>query len=63
MHLTDAFIQSDLQCIQATHFLNQYVCSPGIEPTTFCTVNAMLYHWGTGTPIFYNLTQNILKYV
>ncbi len=25
MHLADAFIQSDLQCIQAIHFFNQYV--------------------------------------
>ncbi len=32
-NLADAFIQSDLQCIQAIL---------GIEPTTFCTVNAML---------------------
>ncbi len=44
MHLADAFIQSDLQCIQAIHFFNQYVCSLGIEPTTFCAANAMLYH-------------------
>ncbi len=29
----------------------QYVCSLGIEPTTFCAANAMLYHWATGTPI------------
>ncbi len=34
MHLADAFIQSDLQCIQAIHFY-QYVCSLGIEPTNF----------------------------
>ncbi len=26
----------------------QYVCSLGIEPTTFYTANAMLYHWATG---------------
>ncbi len=31
----DAFIQSDLQCIQVLHFFCQYVCSLGIEPTTF----------------------------
>ncbi len=43
MHLADAFIQSDLYCIQALHFC-QYVCSLGIEPTTFCAANAMLYH-------------------
>ncbi len=35
MHLADAFIQSDLQCIQAIHFFCQYMCSLGIEPTTF----------------------------
>ncbi len=46
--LADAFIQSDLQCIQALHIC-QYVCSLGIEPTTFCAANAMLYHWATGT--------------
>ncbi len=53
MHLADAFIQSDLQCIQSIHlfvFFYQYVCSLGIEPTTFCASNAMLYHWATGTP-------------
>ncbi len=45
--LADAFIQSDLQCIQAIHyylFFYQYVCSLGIEPKTFCAANAMLYH-------------------
>ncbi len=26
-----------------------YLCSLGIEPTTFCAANAMLYHWSTGT--------------
>ncbi len=46
MHVADAFIQSDLQ---AKHIFYQYVCSPGIEPTTFCAANAMLYHWATGT--------------
>ncbi len=45
-----AFIQSNLQCIQAIHFIfNQYVCSLGIDPTTFCAANAMLYHRTTGT--------------
>ncbi len=49
MHLADAFIQSDLQCIQAIYFFYQYACSLGIEPTTFCAANTMLYHWATGT--------------
>ncbi len=35
MHLADAFIQSDLQCIQVIHLYCQYVCFLGIEPTTF----------------------------
>ncbi len=49
MHLADTFIQSDLQCIQVIHLFYQYVCSLGIEPTTFCAANTMLYHWATGT--------------
>ncbi len=48
MHLADASIQSDLQYIQAIHLYCQYVCSLGIEPTTFAAANAMLYHWATG---------------
>ncbi len=35
MHLADAFIQSDLRYIQVIIFVYQYVCSLGIEPTTF----------------------------
>ncbi len=31
------------------YILYQYVCSLGIEPTTFCAANTMLYHWATGT--------------
>ncbi len=48
MHLADAFIQSDLQCIQTIQFFYQYVCSLGFEPTTFCAANTMLYSpWAT----------------
>ncbi len=32
----------------------QYVCSLGIEPTTFCAANTILYHWATGTQRFYS---------
>ncbi len=36
MHLADAFIQSDLRCIQAIHiFVSTWMCSLGIKPTTF----------------------------
>ncbi len=44
--LADTFIQSDLQYIQAIHFFVS-MCSLGIEPTTFCAADAMLYHWAT----------------
>ncbi len=43
MYLADAFIQSDLQFIQIILFF-LYVCFLGIEPTTFCAANAILYH-------------------
>ncbi len=48
MHLANAFIQSNLQCIQAIHFC-QYVCSLGIEPTTFALLTQCSSHWATGT--------------
>ncbi len=46
-HLTDAFIQSDLQCIQAIHLYCQYVCSLGIEPTTFALLTQCSNHRNT----------------
>ncbi len=36
-------MHSDYTCF------DQYVCSLGVEPTTFCAANTMLYHWATGT--------------
>ncbi len=44
LHLPDAFIQSDLQCIQAIHLYCQYVCSMGIEPTTFALLTQCSNH-------------------
>ncbi len=44
MHLADAFIQSDLQCIQAIHLYCQYVCCLGIEPTTFALLTQCSNH-------------------
>ncbi len=41
-----AFIQSELT-VHSVHLFCQYVCSLGIEPTNFCAVNAVLYHWAT----------------
>ncbi len=46
MHLADACIQSDLQCIQFIYFFCQYMCSLGIEPTTF----ALLMQCSTTEP-------------
>ncbi len=45
--LADAFIQSDLQCIQAIHLYCQYVCSLGIKPTTFALLTQCSNHWAT----------------
>ncbi len=54
--LTDAFIQSDLQCIQVIHVLSVCVF-PGNRTHNLCAANAMLYHWATGTqsPLGINL--------
>ncbi len=51
MHLADAFIQSIVYT-----FFYQYVCSLGIEPTTF----ALLKKFSTTEPQeHYNLVQNV----
>ncbi len=50
MHLADAIIQSDLQCIQAIHLYCQYVFS-GNRTHNLCAANAMLHHWATGTRV------------
>ncbi len=41
MHLADAFIQSDLQCIQVIHFLSVHVL-PGNQTHNPCAANTML---------------------
>ncbi len=50
MHLADAFIQINLYPIQDIHFYCLYVCSLGIEPTTFalltqCSTTEPQEHW------------------
>ncbi len=59
MHLADTFIQSDLQCIQAIHLYCQYVCSLGIEPTTF----ALLTQCSTSEPHEHLVSKISLKYI
>ncbi len=61
MHLADAFIQSDLQCIQAIHLYGQYVCSLGIEPTTFALLTQRSKHWATGTLFIAYLLSSLLS--
>ncbi len=46
LHLSEAFIQRDLQCIQVIHFFFQYMCFLGIEPITF----ALLMQCSTTEP-------------
>ncbi len=58
MHLADAFIQSDLQCIQAMHILWVYVFMCGIEPTTFALLTQCSNHWATGTCAYLRLLKN-----
>ncbi len=41
LHLPDAFIQSNLQCIQVIHFLSLHVF-PGNRTYNLCAANAML---------------------
>ncbi len=52
MHLAGTFIQSDLQCIQFIHLYCQYMCSLGIEPTTF----ALLTQCSTTEPLSHRNT-------
>ncbi len=42
MHLADAFIQSNLHCIQAIHFFYQYVRSLGMNPRPFALLRNAL---------------------
>ncbi len=53
MHLADAFIQSDLQCIQAIHLFYCFVsmCSLGIEPTNSALLKQCSTTEPTGTRI------------
>ncbi len=52
MHLADAFIQTTYSAFRLYigFVFYQYMCTLGIEPTTFCAANTMFYHWATGTP-------------
>ncbi len=71
MNLADTFIKSNLQCIQAIHFVS--MCSLGIEPTTFalltqCSTTEPQEHWQfyyisevMGYLLFYLLKSNSLQ--
>ncbi len=55
MHLADAFIQSDLHCIQVTvlHFFYQLLLSLGIEPMILALLAPCSTIWATGKPNYY----------
>ncbi len=57
MHLADAFIQRDLQCIQAYTFFVSMCVPWELNPQAFCTANAILYHWATGTQFNFRFTS------
>ncbi len=46
----------------AIHLFFVDMCSLGIEPTTFCAANAMLYHWVTGTLLLNMVMMNGVKW-
>ncbi len=50
MHLADAFIQSDLHCIQVTFY--QLLLSLGIEPMILALLAPCSTIWATGKPYF-----------
>ncbi len=67
LHLSDTFIQSDLQCIHAIHLFSVYVF-PGNQTLKLCAANTMLYHWGTGSGSiissqFWLLSPNLASYL
>ncbi len=49
MHLADAFIQSDLHCIQVTVY--QLLLSLGIEPMILALLAPCSTIWATGKPL------------
>ncbi len=56
LHLSDAFIQSDLQYIQVIHFFISMCVPWELNPQPFAAANAILYHWVTGT-IFISMSE------
>ncbi len=62
MHLADAFIQSDLQCIQVIHLLSVHVF-PGNWTHNLCAADAMLYHWATQEHYLQNIYIILCCYV
>ncbi len=62
MHLADAFIQSDLHCIQVTVFtFDQLLLSLGIEPMILALLAPCSTIWATGK--FQKATENIYIYI
>ncbi len=61
IHLADAYPKR--LTFQAIHLYCQYVCSLGIEPTTFALLTQCSNHWATGTLLLIihtTITGNVL---
>ncbi len=60
MHLADAFIQSDLQYIQAIHYSSVCVF-PGNRTHNLYAADAMLYHWATGIFTLFKIQKFLIS--
>ncbi len=62
MHLADTFIQSDLQLFELYMYC-QYMCSLGIEPTTFALLTQCSTTEPQGNFIEICISFGLIKYI
>ncbi len=62
MHLADAFIQSDLHCIQVYSFtFDQLLLSLGIEPMILALLAPCSNHWATGKHLYEWVSESLTR--
>ncbi len=62
MHLADAFIQSDLHCIQVTVFtFYQLLLSLGIEPMILALLVPCSTIWATGKFLYWFIQDDLIQ--
>ncbi len=62
MHLADAFIQSDLHCIQVTVFtFYQLLLSLGLEPMILALLAPCSTIWATGKLMWPNVVRTVIE--